>query len=65
MLIDIDSEKARERFSPGENQPSEEANQFDQAHEGELGPLFQKWRTFSPTQVGQNSNYTDYLVLDR
>jgi hypothetical protein len=65
MLVDIDSEEVRQRFSPAENQPSEEANQFDQEHSGELEPLFQKWATFSPTQVGQNSKYTDYIVLDR
>jgi len=38
--------------------------QFDQEHKDELEPLFQKWDTFSPTQVGQNSKYTDYLALD-
>lgn len=65
MLVDIESEEARERFSPAPNQPSEEANQFDKKHNDELEPVFQKWNTFSPTQIGQNSNYTDYLVLDK
>jgi hypothetical protein len=65
MLVDIDSLEARERFSPAENQPSEEANQFDHEHNNDLEPIFQKWGTFSPTQVGQNSSYTDYLVLEK
>ena len=65
MLVDIESVEARERFSPGPNQGSEETNQFDQEHRDELAPVFQKWSTFSPTQVGVNSNYTDYLVLEK
>src|SRR5688500_12212605 len=65
MLIDIESVEARDRFAPTANQGSEEANQFDQDHQDELEPIFQKWGTFSPTQVGQNSNYTDYLVLEK
>lgn len=65
MLVDIESVEARDRFSPAPNEGSEEANQFDQEHKEELEPVFQKWATFSPTQVGQNSIYTDYLVLEK
>jgi hypothetical protein len=65
MLVDIESLEARERFSPTPNEASEEANQFDQEHKDELEPVFQKWATFSPTQIGQNSIYTDYLVLEK
>jgi hypothetical protein len=65
MLIDIESVESRDQFAPAANQGSEEATQFDQEHKDELEPLFQKWGTFSPTQVGQNSNYTDYLLLDK
>ena len=64
MLVDIESVEARDRFSPAANQNSEEATQFDQEHKDALEPIFQKWSTFSPTQVGQNSKYTDYLALD-
>ena len=65
MLIDIDSVEARDQFAPAPNQASEAADQFDEAHKDEMAPLFQKWATFSPTQLGQNSIYTDYLLLDR
>src|SRR5687768_7740599 len=65
MLVDIESVEARDRFSPSPNAGSEEADQFDQEHKDEVAPIFEKWATFSPTQIGQNSNYTDYLVLDK
>ena len=64
MLVDIESLEARDRFAPADNQLSEEGTQFDQGHKDELEPLFQKWGTLSPTRMGENSNYTDYLVLD-
>src|SRR5688500_7896723 len=65
MLVDIESVEARDRFSPGPNQASEESNQFDQEHKDEVAPIFEKWATFSPTQIGQSSKYTDYLILDQ
>ena len=65
LLVDIESVEARDRFSPSPNEGSEEADQFDQAHKDEVSPLFEKLGTFTPTQIGQNSNYTDYLVLDQ
>jgi hypothetical protein len=64
MLIDIEDVAARDRFAPADDHGSEEADQFDQQHKDEMEPLFQKWGTFSPIQPGQNSIYTDYLVLD-
>jgi hypothetical protein len=65
LLIDIESLEARDRFAPAPDKGSEETAQFDQEHKDEVEPLFQKWNTFSPTQIGQNSNYTDYLVLEK
>ena len=65
MLVEIESVEARDRFSPAPDGRSEEARQFDEAHKDELEPVFQKWATFSPTQIGQDSKYTDYLVLDQ
>lgn len=64
MLMDIESVEARDRFAPGDNQGSEETDQFLQQNKDELDVVFQKWGTFSPTVMGQNSIYTDYLVLD-
>lgn len=63
MLIEIESVEARDRFAPAHNQGSEELDQFAEQHKDELEPVFQKWGTLSPTQVGVNSIYTDYLVL--
>jgi hypothetical protein len=64
MLFDIDSRETRDRFAPASNKSSEESDQFQEEHKDVLEPLFQKWATFSPTDIGQNLNYTDYLVLD-
>ena len=64
MLVDIDSVEARDRFAPGDNQSSEETKQFDEQHKDKLEPVFEKWAAFSPTQLGVNSIYTDYLVLE-
>jgi hypothetical protein len=64
MLMDIESEEARDRFAPTPDQGSEETNQFNEQHKEELEPVYQKWATFSPTLLGENSVYTDYLVLD-
>ena len=64
MLVEIDSVEERDRFAPDANQRSEETNQFDEQHKDEVEPVFQKWGTFSPTQLGVNSIYTDYLVLE-
>ena len=64
LLFDIESVEARDRFAPGENLGSEEANQFNEQHKEEMEPFFQKWATFSTTEIGVNTVFTDYLVLD-
>ena len=64
-LIDIESVEARDRFAPAPGQSSEETERFDEENK-EIGErMWQKWATFSPTNFGENSNYTDYLVLDK
>ena len=63
MLIEIESAQVRDRFAPTANQGSEETAQFEEEHKEEFEPLMQKWATFSPTNFGENSNYTDYRVL--
>jgi hypothetical protein len=65
VLVDIESVATRDLFAPAHNQLSQEAKRFDQDHKDELEPVFQKWATFSPTQIGENSIYTDYLVLEK
>ena len=61
ILFDIESVEARDRS----NQSPDEVEQFDKAFEKEWEPLFQKWNTFTPTDLGQHPNYTDYLVLEK
>jgi hypothetical protein len=65
MLIDIESVEARDRFAPADNQASEEAKQFDENHKDEFEAIFQKWVTLSPTLIGQNTNNTHYLFVDK
>jgi hypothetical protein len=65
VLFDIDSVETRDRFSSAPHQGSAEADQFDEAHKDVWEPLFQKWATFSPTDIAQNLNYTDYHVLEK
>jgi len=64
MLIDIDSVEVRDRFAPAPNQSNEETDRFLEEHKETLDPIFQKWATFSSTDLGANLNYTDYLVLN-
>lgn len=65
LLFDIESLESRDRFSAAPNQGSQEASQFDKAHEDVLEPVFQKWNAFSPTNVALHPNFTDYIVLDK
>lgn len=65
VMFEIDSRETRDRFSPAPHKGSEEADQFDEEHKDVWEPLFQKWATFSPTDLGQHPNYTDYLVLEK
>jgi len=62
-LIDIESVEARDRFAP-DSGLSEEAERFDEENKEIAEPMWQKWATFSPTKFGENSIFTDYLVLE-
>jgi hypothetical protein len=64
VLFEIESAEARDRFAPAPNQSNEETDQFLEKHKETMEPIFQKWATFSPTDLGANLNYTDYLVLN-
>jgi len=65
VLFEIESAEARDRFAPAPNQSNEETDQFLEKHKEILDPIFQKWATFSPTDLGANLKYTDYLVLEK
>jgi hypothetical protein len=65
VLIDIESLEARDRFSPAHNQGSGESDQFEEAYTDIWEPLFHKWTMFSPTNMVQHPDYTDYLVLEK
>ena len=64
VLFEIESAEARDRFAPAPNQSNEETDQFLKEHKEILDPIFEKWATFSTTDLGANLNYTDYLVLN-
>lgn len=64
VLIEIENEEARNRFAPVPNESNEETQRFSEEHREILDPIFQKWATFSSTNLDENRNYTDYLVLD-
>ena len=64
VLFEIESAEARDRFAPASDQSNEETDQFLNKHRATLTPIFEKWSTFSSTDLGSNVNYTDYLVLN-
>jgi hypothetical protein len=64
VLFEIENAEARDRFAPAPDQSNEETDQFLEKHKETLEPIFQKWATFSPTDLGSNLNYTDYLGLN-
>jgi hypothetical protein len=64
VLFEIESTEARDRFAPAPSQSNEATDQFLEKNKEILEPIFQKWATFSPTDLGANLNYTDYLVLN-
>ena len=61
LLFDIESVEARDRL----DENSEEAQAFDKAFREEWDPIFEKWSTFSPTDIGKHPEYTDYLILEK
>ena len=61
LVFDIESVEARDRLV----ESPEDAEAFDKAFREEWDPIFQKWSTFSPTDIGQHQNYTDYLILEK
>jgi hypothetical protein len=60
VILEIESAAARDRYSPGTNEFSEEA----QRALASLSAAMEKWVTFSQTVPGQNTVFTDYVVVD-
>jgi hypothetical protein len=66
-LIEIDSVEARDRIMPSHNVASEEAQQRGEALSAEekqqQQEMAEKLATFTPSIVGENTVYTDYVVI--
>jgi hypothetical protein len=66
-LIEIDSVEARDRIIPSHNVASEEAQQREEAlseeEKQQQQEMAERLATFTPSIVGENTVYTDYLVI--
>jgi hypothetical protein len=70
-LIEIDSVEARDRFMPAHNVPSEELRQREEQEQESLSEeekqqqeeMQAKYAALTPSIVGQNTVYTDYVVI--
>ncbi len=63
LLTEIDSVEARNRYFPTQDQPSEEAQAFDQAQPSAARAIWDKWSTYSTTIPGVNTLHTDYVEV--
>lgn len=67
LLIEIDSVDARDRIAPGDNTLSEEAEQYESQlsadDRGRSDAFWAKWATFTESMPGENTTYTDYIVV--
>jgi hypothetical protein len=66
-LIEIPSVESRDRFSPSHNVASEEAQRLSESLSEEAKKwqqqTLEKYATFTPSIVGENTVYTDYVVI--
>jgi len=60
IILEIESTAARDRYTPGNNEISEEGQR---AFAG-LAAAVEKWATFSSTIPGQSTVFTDYVLVD-
>ena len=63
-LWEIESLEALRRIYPSPNELSEEGQQWFESHP-ELAEILEKWSTFSPSVPGENTIYTDYVVVGK
>jgi len=66
-MVEISGVEARDRFMPSHNVSSEEARQREESLSEEekkrQKEMFEKYATFTPSIVGDNTIYTDYVVI--
>jgi len=65
VMSEFESVEARDRMVPSPDQPSEEAQKFQEAHAAEFEKVLEKWATFSASIFGENTIYTDYVVVGK
>jgi hypothetical protein len=63
VLIELDSQEARDRISPTPNSLSEEAQRVWAENQERMVAIQSKWETFSPTNLPAHLEYTDYIVV--
>ena len=67
FLIEVESVEARDRYMPADNVGSEEAKEwFESLSEEEKAfrkKFGEKYATFTPSNIGENTLYTDYVVI--
>jgi hypothetical protein len=59
LIIEVESEATRDRYSPDGNTFSEEGQRAMES----LTEVTTKWATFSPTAPGENTVFTDYILV--
>jgi hypothetical protein len=64
VLFEIVSREERDRWTPAQNVESEESKRYSEVHKDQIDYLWNKWLTFSPTNLGSHLEYTDYVELD-
>jgi hypothetical protein len=63
VLFEIPSVEMRDRMSPEHNTSSEEMQQIDMKNKEYLDDLGRRWAAISPTDLGGQLEYTDYIEL--
>jgi hypothetical protein len=59
LILEIESTLARDRYSPGSNEFTEEGQRAVEQFAAKVA----KWANFSATIPGQNTTFTDYVIV--
>jgi hypothetical protein len=62
-MWELESLEALYRFCPTPDEPSAELEQYMEAHSEEVEEFMAKYATFTPCIPGENTVYTDYVVI--